>query len=85
MSSDIQEYFVIFDTNVLYHAYDKKADFSSFSFNSTFENIIGFVNQLDIYEHVVVLMIVAQFQQKKQMQSKHLSRQNGSKAVQRKH
>lgn len=24
MSSDIQEYFVIFDTNVLYHAYDKK-------------------------------------------------------------
>ena len=40
MSSDIQEYFVIFDTNVLYHAYDKKADFSSFSFNSTFENII---------------------------------------------
>ena len=40
MSSDIQEYFVIFDTNVLYHAYDKKADFSSFSFNSTFENSI---------------------------------------------
>jgi len=29
-------------------------------------------------------MIVAQFQQKKQMQSKHLSRQNGSKAAQRK-
>ncbi len=56
MSSDIQEYFVIFDTNVLYHAYDKKADFSSFSFNSTFENIIGFVNQLDIYEHVVMLI-----------------------------
>lgn len=27
---------------------------------------------------------VAQFQQKKQMQSKHLSRQNGSKAAQRK-
>ena len=56
MSSDIQEYFVVFDTNVLYHAYDKKADFSSFSFNSTFENIIGFVNQLDIYEHVVMLV-----------------------------
>lgn len=30
------------------------------------------------------LMIVAQFQQKKQMQSKYLSRQSGSKAVRRK-
>ena len=29
-------------------------------------------------------MIVAQFQQTKQMQSKHLSRQSGSKAVRRK-
>ena len=30
------------------------------------------------------LVIVAQFQQTKQMQSKHLSRQSGSKAVRRK-
>lgn len=56
MSSEFQEYFVIFDTNVLYHTYDKKADFSSFRFNSTFENVTSFINQLDIYEHVVMLV-----------------------------
>lgn len=56
MNSDSQEYFVIFDTNALYHTYDKKADFTSFSFNSTYENIISIINQLDIYEQVVVVI-----------------------------
>ena len=56
MSSDPQEYFVIFDTNVLYHPYSKRADFTSFSFNSTFENVVGFINQLDIYEHVTIVV-----------------------------
>lgn len=56
MKSDSHEYFVIFDTNVLYHAYDKKADFSSFSFNSTYENIVGYINQLDIYERVTIVI-----------------------------
>lgn len=56
MSSDSQEYFVVFDTNVLYHTYDKKADFSSFSFNSTFENVVGFISQLDIYERVAIVI-----------------------------
>ena len=56
MKSDPQEYFVIFDTNVLYHAYDKKADFSAFSFNSTYENVVGYINQLDIYERVTIVI-----------------------------
>ena len=56
MSSDPQEYFVIFDTNVLYHSYDKKANFSTFSFNGTYEIVVGFINQLDIYERVTVVI-----------------------------
>ncbi len=56
MNSNPQEYYVIFDTNALFHAYEKKADFSSFSFNSTYENVIGFINQLDIYERVVIVI-----------------------------
>lgn len=54
MKSNRQEYFVIFDTNVLYHAYGKKADFTSFSFNSTYENVVDLISQLDIYERVVI-------------------------------
>lgn len=56
MKSESQEYYLIFDTNVLYHAYDKKADFASFSFSGTYDNVVGFINQLDIYEKVIVLI-----------------------------
>lgn len=56
MKSDAQEYFVIFDTNVLYHSYDKRADFSSFNFSGTYENVVGFINQLDIYERVIIVI-----------------------------
>lgn len=42
-------YCLIFDTNALFQAYEKKADFTTFSFNSTFENVIDMINQLDIY------------------------------------
>ena len=56
MSSNVQEYYVIFDTNVLYHTYDKKADFSTFSFNGTYENVVGYINQLDIYERVTLVV-----------------------------
>lgn len=45
-------YTIIFDTNVLYQSYEKKANFCSFSFNSTFKNIVDLVNELDIYENV---------------------------------
>jgi len=51
-----QEYFIIFDTNALYHAYVKKADFTSFSFNSTYENVVDFINRLDIYERVAIVI-----------------------------
>jgi len=65
MKSDHQEYFVIFDTNALYHAYDKKANFTSFSFNSTYENVVGFINQLDIYERVVIVIPVVVWEEMK--------------------
>jgi len=56
MKSDPKEYFVIFDTNALYHTYDKRADFSTFSFNSTYDNVVDLINQLDIYEQVVIVI-----------------------------
>lgn len=56
MNSNPQEYYVIFDTNTLYHSYEKKTDFSSFTFSGTYENVIGFINQLDIYEKVTVVI-----------------------------
>jgi len=48
------EYYLIFDTNVLFQAYEKKADFTSFSFNATYNNVIDMINQLDIYSQVIV-------------------------------
>ena len=40
----------------MFQAYEKKADFTSFSFNSTYENIIDMINQLDIYSQVVLVI-----------------------------
>ena len=54
--NDDVKYYLIFDTNVLFQAYEKKADFTSFSFNSTYENIIDMINQLDIYSQVVLVI-----------------------------
>ena len=51
-----KEYFLVFDTNILFKPYDSKADFTSFSFNATFDNVIAMVNQLDIYEDVNVVI-----------------------------
>ena len=53
-SSNEITYCLIFDTNALFQAYEKKADFTTFSFNSTFENVIDMINQLDIYNQVTV-------------------------------
>lgn len=54
MASSNKEYFVVFDTNILYQPYEKKADFTAFSFNATFKNVIDLINELDIYEKVTV-------------------------------
>ena len=43
-SSNEIMYCLIFDTNALFQAYEKKADFTTFSFNSTFENVIDMIN-----------------------------------------
>ena len=49
-----KEYFVVFDTNILHQQYDKMANFTAFSFNSTFKNVVDLINALDIYEKVTV-------------------------------
>lgn len=53
-SSNETIYYLIFDTNALFQAYEKKADFTTFSFNATFENVIDMINKLDIYNQVTV-------------------------------
>lgn len=53
-SSDELKYYFVFDTNVLFQAYEKKADFTTFCFNATYENVIDMINQLDIYNQVIL-------------------------------
>ena len=71
-SSNEVTYWLIFDTNVLFQAYEKKADFTSFSFNATFENVINMVNKLDIYNQVTIATpSVVWNEMKKQIIEKH--------------
>lgn len=56
MSFDVEKYFIVFDTNTLYHAYDQKADFSTFYFNRTYDHVVGMINQADIYEYVSLVI-----------------------------
>lgn len=72
MSSNNKEYFIIFDTNILFQRYESKADFSSFSFNSTYDNLVNMINQLDIYESVkLVIPSVVWREMEKQIIEKH--------------
>ena len=50
------EYFLVFDTNILFHRYDNEADFTSFSFGEKYEKTVDLVNQLDIYEYVTLVI-----------------------------
>lgn len=71
-SSNEIVYCLIFDTNALFQAYEKKADFTSFSFNATFENVIDMINQLDIYNQVTVAIpSVVWNEMEKQIIEKH--------------
>ena len=56
MKSNDKRYILIFDTNKLYQSYQRQADFTSFSLNSEFQNIIEMINQLDIYEKVEIAL-----------------------------
>ena len=52
-SSNETIYYLIFDTNALFQAYEKKSDFTTFSFNATYENVIdclkdSVISKLDI-------------------------------------
>ncbi len=65
-------YYLIFDTNVLFQKYDKKANFTAFSFNATFQNVIDMINQLDIYSQVVLAIpSVVWREMEKQIIEKH--------------
>lgn len=71
-SSNEVTYYLIFDTNVLFQAYERKANFTSFSFNATFENVINMVNKLDIYNQVTIAIpSVVWNEMKKQIIEKH--------------
>lgn len=71
-SSNEITYCLIFDTNALFQAYEKKADFTTFSFNATFENVIDMINQLDIYNQVTVAIpSVVWNEMEKQIIEKH--------------
>ena len=54
VSNDKIAYYLVFDTNVLFQTYEKKADFTTFGFNATYENVIDMINQLDIYDQVIL-------------------------------
>lgn len=70
-SSEIT-YCLIFDTNALFQAYEKKADFTTFSFNATFEHVVGMIEQLDIYEYVTIAIpSVVWSEMEKQIIEKH--------------
>ncbi|MCB6435872.1 PIN domain-containing protein [Thomasclavelia ramosa] len=70
--NDETTYYLIFDTNALFQSYDKKADFTSFSFNSTYSNVIDMINQLDIYNQVVLAIpSVVWSEMEKQIIEKH--------------
>lgn len=72
MDSKSREYFLIFDTNILFQPYTQRADFTDFSFNSTFSNTLDMVNQLDIYERVgIVVPQVLWDEMKKQITDEH--------------
>ncbi len=71
LSSEIT-YCLIFDTNALFQAYEKKADFTTFNFNATFDNVIDMINQLDIYNQVTIAIpSVVWSEMEKQIIEKH--------------
>src|SRR6056297_3621688 len=49
-----EKYLIVFDTNILYVQYKKRADFTKFYFNSTFKNIIDKVEELDLYNSIKI-------------------------------
>ena len=72
LSDDKIAYYLIFDTNVLFQTYEKKADFTSFSFNATYENVTDMINRLDIYDQVILAIpSVVWFEMEKQIIEKH--------------
>ena len=75
MKLNDKRYFLIFDTNILFQSYKNHADFTHFSLNSVFQEAIGMVNQLDIYENVeIAISSVVWNELKKQIIAAHEER-----------
>ncbi len=71
LNNEITHY-LIFDTNALFQAYERKADFTTFNFNATFENVIDMINRLDIYNQVTIAIpSVVWSEMEKQIIEKH--------------
>ena len=71
-SNSGMSYYLIFDTNALFQSYEKKADFTAFSFNATYGNVIDMINQLDIYSRVILAIpSVVWTEMEKQIIEKH--------------
>lgn len=47
---------IIFDTNIFYKSGKNGYSFSEFKLNSRFDNIIGFLEEKDLYEHVTLVL-----------------------------
>lgn len=72
MKLNDKRYFVVFDTNILHQTYQNQADFTSFSLNLAFENVIEMINQLDIYDNVeIAISAVVWNELKKQIVEAH--------------
>ena len=72
MKSNDKKYFLVFDTNILHQTYQNQADFSTFSLNTAFENVIEMINQLDIYDNVeVAISVVVWSELKRQIVEAH--------------
>lgn len=56
---------LIFDSNILYVNYDKGGNFNSFYFNSTFQNVIDYIQQKDIYENMIIYIPVVVWEEMK--------------------
>lgn len=75
MKSNDKRYILIIDTNILFQSYQSYADFTSFSLNSSFQNVIEMINRLDIYDNIeIAIPAVIWNELKKQIVEAHEKR-----------
>ncbi len=76
------EFFLVFDTNILFQNYENKGDFSKFNFNKRFDDTISLINQLDIYEQVTILVPEVSWREmEQQIVDAHTSKAHEAKRI----